>query len=132
MSVIFSHRPAQTPCRRILPRSAKHVMRTLFSPDLAKALSLKISDSGPAFRSRELGAFLSRCGVRQTFSSPYSPQTCGLVGRHEPDGEGCRPVCSPGAGAALILPPPFPRRVSGDPSPVVCGERLLRESRRCF
>ena len=40
-----------------------------------------ISDNGPAFRSRELGAFLSRCGVRQTFSSPYSPQTCGLVER---------------------------------------------------
>ena len=40
-----------------------------------------ITDNGPAFRSQELGDFLSRHGVRRVFSSPYSPQTCGLVER---------------------------------------------------
>ena len=40
-----------------------------------------ISDNGPAFRSAQLGEFLRCHGVRQTFSSPYSPQTCGLVER---------------------------------------------------
>ncbi|XP_043198714.1 uncharacterized protein K02A2.6-like [Amphibalanus amphitrite] len=35
----------------------------------------------PTERSAELRAFLTKCGVRQTFSSPYSPQTCGLVER---------------------------------------------------
>ena len=37
-----------------------------------------VSDSDPAFRSAQLAEFLSRMGgVRQTFSSPYSPQSCG-------------------------------------------------------
>lgn len=40
-----------------------------------------VSDNGPAFRSAELGAFLRTQGVKQVFSSPYSPQTCGLVER---------------------------------------------------
>ena len=40
-----------------------------------------ISDNGPAFRSVELAEFLKQHGVKQVFSSPYSPQTCGLVER---------------------------------------------------
>ena len=40
-----------------------------------------VSDNGPAFRSAELGHFLSQKGVKQTFSSPYSPQSCGMVER---------------------------------------------------
>ena len=40
-----------------------------------------VSDNGPAFRSAQLGDFLTRLGVKQTFSSPYSPQSCGMVER---------------------------------------------------
>lgn len=40
-----------------------------------------ICDNGPCFRATAFGAFLQQHGVRQVFSSPYSPQTCGLVER---------------------------------------------------
>ena len=40
-----------------------------------------VSDNGSAFRSAHLGEFLGKLGVRQVFSSPYSPQSCGMVER---------------------------------------------------
>ena len=40
-----------------------------------------VSDNGAAFRSAQLGVFLTQLGVKQTFSSTYSPQSCGMVER---------------------------------------------------
>ena len=40
-----------------------------------------VSDNGSAFRSTQLHKFLDELGVRQVFSSPYSPQSCGMVER---------------------------------------------------
>ena len=40
-----------------------------------------VSDNGPEFRSTQLAEYLGWMGVRQVFSSPYSPQSCGMVER---------------------------------------------------
>ena len=40
-----------------------------------------VSDNGPQFRAAETAQFLQTVGVRHLFSSPYSPQTCGMVER---------------------------------------------------
>ena len=40
-----------------------------------------VSDNGPQFRSTELRNYLTAVGVGHVFSSPYSPQTCGMVER---------------------------------------------------
>jgi len=40
-----------------------------------------ISDNGPQFRSAEMRRFLESQGVKQTFSSTYTPTTCGMVER---------------------------------------------------
>ena len=76
---VYSRWPEVALCHDATAGTIVQFLETVFARE-GFPLEL-ISDNGPAFRSAELGAFLARCGVRQTFSSPYSPQTCGLVER---------------------------------------------------
>ncbi|KAF0292808.1 uncharacterized protein FJT64_009282 [Amphibalanus amphitrite] len=76
---LYSRWPEVALCSDATASTIIQFLETLFA---CEGLPLElISDNGPAFRSAELRAFLTKCGVRQTFSSPYSPQTCGLVER---------------------------------------------------
>ncbi|XP_043190571.1 uncharacterized protein K02A2.6-like [Amphibalanus amphitrite] len=76
---LYSRWPEVALCSDATASTVIQFLETLFARE---GLPLElISDNGPAFRSAELRAFLTKCGVRQTFSSPYSPQTCGLVER---------------------------------------------------
>ncbi|KAF0303902.1 uncharacterized protein FJT64_024156 [Amphibalanus amphitrite] len=76
---LYSRWPEVALCSDATASTIIQFLETLFARE---GLPLElISDNGPAFRSAELRAFLTKCGVRQTFSSPYSPQTCGLVER---------------------------------------------------
>ena len=40
-----------------------------------------ISDNGPQFRAREFKSFVRLCGMEQTFTSPYYPQSNGKIER---------------------------------------------------
>ena len=66
-------------CRDATADTIVQFLETLFCRE-GVPLGL-VSDNGPAFRSARLLEFLSKLGVRQIFSSPYSPQSCGLVER---------------------------------------------------
>ena len=76
---LYSRWPEVALCSDATASTIVQFLETLFARE---GLPLElISDNGPAFRSAELRAFLTKCGVQQTFSSSYSPQTCGLVER---------------------------------------------------
>ena len=40
-----------------------------------------ISDNGPQFKAREFRSFIKACGMRQTYTSPYYPQSNGKIER---------------------------------------------------
>ena len=76
---MYSRWPEVALCPDATADTIVHFLEKLFCRE---GLPLElVSDNGPAFRSAQLGEFLSKRGVRQTFSSPYSPQSCGLVER---------------------------------------------------
>jgi len=54
-----------------------------------------ISDNGPQFKAREFKAFIRLCGMDQTFTSPYYPQSNGKIERwHKTLKQTCiRPQC---------------------------------------
>ncbi|XP_043195494.1 uncharacterized protein K02A2.6-like [Amphibalanus amphitrite] len=76
---MFSRWPEVALCRDATAASIISFLEAVFSRE---GLPLElVSDNGPAFRSAQLRNFLTRLGVKQTFSSPYSPQSCGMVER---------------------------------------------------
>ena len=76
---LHSRWPEVALCQDVTAGTVVHFLETVFAREgFPREL---ISDNGPAFRSRELREYLDRSGVRHIFSSPYSPQTCGMVER---------------------------------------------------
>ena len=68
MRDLYSRWPEVALCQDAIVSTLVQFLETVFArEDFPLEL---ISDNGPAFRSAKLGAFLNRCGVRQTFSSP--------------------------------------------------------------
>ena len=76
---MYSRWPEVALCQDVTAETVVYFLETLFCRE-GVPLEL-VSDNGPAFRSARLGEYLTRMGVRQTFSSPYSPQSCGMVER---------------------------------------------------
>ncbi|XP_043219275.1 uncharacterized protein K02A2.6-like [Amphibalanus amphitrite] len=76
---MYSRWPEVALCQDATADSICQFLETVFARE-GVPLEL-LSDNGPAFRSGRLAEFLGRMGVKQTFSSPYSPQTNGMVER---------------------------------------------------
>ena len=76
---LYSRWPEVALCADATASTVVEFLSSLFSREgLPEEI---ISDNGPQFRSAELRNFLRSVGVKQVFSSPYSPQTCGMVER---------------------------------------------------
>ena len=76
---LYSRWPEVVLCADATAATVVEFLDSLFSREgLPESI---ISDNGPQFRSRELQQFLGSVGVKHVFSSPYSPQTCGMVER---------------------------------------------------
>lgn len=76
---LYSRWPEVALCADVTASTVINLLEAVFSREgVPEEL---ISDNGPQFRSAALAAYLRRLGVRHVFSSPYSPQTCGLVER---------------------------------------------------
>ncbi|XP_043216447.1 uncharacterized protein K02A2.6-like [Amphibalanus amphitrite] len=76
---MYSRWPEVALCQDATADSICQFLETVFARE-GVPLEL-LSDNGPAFRSGRLAEFLGRMGVKQTFSSPYSLQTNGMVER---------------------------------------------------
>ena len=76
---MYSRWPEVAFCGDVTAATVIAFLRSLFAREGAP--EELVSDNGPQFRSAELADFLKTVGVRQVFSSPYSPQTCGMVER---------------------------------------------------
>ena len=76
---LYSRWPEVCFCREVTATTVVAFLRQIFSREGVPEELL--SDNGPQFRAAETEQFLRSMGVRQVFSSPYSPQTCGMVER---------------------------------------------------
>ena len=74
---MYSRWPEVALCRNATAATIVTVLESIFCREPREL----VSDNGPAFRSAQLRTFLARLGVVQTLSSPYSPQSYGMVER---------------------------------------------------